>query len=70
MSKTPSRKSFIQYELPPTALEKVQGGRISQVTTMAVGEEGGDRVTTLAVGEEGGTVTTLALGEEGCGGTY
>lgn len=69
MSKTRTRKSFIQYELPPTALEKVQGGRTSRVTTQAVGEEGGEIITTLAVGEEGGTVTTLALGEEGCG-TY
>ncbi len=69
MSKKPSRKSFIQYELPPKALEKVQGGR---ATTMATGEEGGERFTTLALGEEGGgTVTTLAIGEEGgCGGTY
>ena len=70
MSKTRNRKSFIQYELPPTALEKVQGGRTSRVTTQAVGEEGGEIIiTTLALGEEGGTVTTQALGEEGCG-TY
>jgi len=39
------------------------------VTTMAVGEEGGGEVTTMAVGEEGGgDVTTMALGEEGCAG--
>lgn len=25
-----------------------------QVTTMAIGEEGGDRYTTMAIGEEGG----------------
>jgi hypothetical protein len=70
MSKTPSRKSFIQYELPPTALEKVQGGRTSRTTTRAVGEEGCIPITTLALGEEGGTVTTLAVGEEGGTGTY
>jgi len=65
MSKAPTRKSFIQYELPPKTLEKVQGGRPRLATTLAVGEEGCDRVTTLAVGEEGGGLTTLALGEEG-----
>ncbi len=73
MSKANTRKSFIQYELPPTALENVQGGRPLPVTTLAVGEEGGGcgggRVTTLALGEEGGVLTTQALGEEG-GGSY
>jgi hypothetical protein len=67
MSKQSTRKSFIQYELPTKDLEKVQGGK-PQVTTLAVGEEGGT-VTTLALGEECGGpphVTTLALGEEGC----
>lgn len=64
MSKQGTRKSFIQYELPPETLGKVQGGR-PQVTTMAVGEECG-AVTTKAVGEECGLIfTTLALGEEG-----
>lgn len=69
MSTRGTRKSFIQYELPTEALEKVQGGKGLRMTTMALGEEGGT-VTTMAVGEEcGGTVTTLALGEEG-GGSY
>jgi hypothetical protein len=68
MSKPSTRKSFIQYELPPKALEQAQGGRPSAVTTMAVGEEGGERITTLALGEEGGVLTTMAVGEEGCGG--
>lgn len=70
MSTRGTRKSFIQYELPTEALEKIQGGGGPVMTTMAVGEEGGT-VTTMAVGEEcgGGTVTTLALGEEG-GGYY
>jgi hypothetical protein len=71
MSTRSTRKSFIQYELPTEALEKVQGG-MPVVTTLAVGEEGGT-VTTKAVGEEcgggGGPITTLALGEEG-GGPY
>jgi hypothetical protein len=64
MSKQGTRKSFIQYELPPETLEKIQGGK-GQVTTMAVGEEGCDAVTTMALGEEGSGMTTLALGEEG-----
>lgn len=64
MSKTGKKKSFVDYELPSKALEKVRGGQ-SRLTTMAVGEEGPDPVTTMAVGEEGGTFTTLALGEEG-----
>ena len=35
-------------------------------TTLAVGEEGGQRPTTYAVGEEGGRhATTYAVGEEG-----
>lgn len=66
MSKTSTRKSFIQYELPTEALEKAQGGR-PQMTTLALGEEGG--LTTFIVGEECGgppVLTTLALGEEGC----
>ncbi len=64
MSTRGTRKSFIQYELPTEALEKVQGGR-PVMTTLALGEEGGT-ITTKALGEEcgGGTVTTLALGEE------
>lgn len=67
MSKNNPRKSFIQYELPAKALKEVTGGRPTQVTTMAVGEEGGDVITTMAVGEEGGgQITTLAVGEEGC----
>lgn len=70
MSKAHTRKSFIQYELPPNALERVQGGRRAEVTTLAVGEEGGGPITTLALGEEcGGVLTTEALGEEG-GSTY
>jgi hypothetical protein len=64
MSKAKTRKSFIQYELPPTALERVQGGRL-RVTTLAVGEEGCEIITTLALGEEGGFPTTQAIGEEG-----
>ena len=63
MSKKGTRKSFVEYELPTKALEKVQGGQ-GQVTTLALGEEGGT-ITTKAVGEECGTITTLALGEEG-----
>ncbi len=66
MSKTRTRKSFIQYELPTEALEEVQGGK--GVTTLALGEEGGT-LTTLIAGEECGgppKVTTLSLGEEGC----
>lgn len=35
-----------------------------RVTTMALGEEGG-QATTMALGEEGGEVTTMAIGEEG-----
>jgi len=43
-------------------------GDTGQVTTMAVGEEGGGGATTMALGEEGGgEVTTMALGEEGGG---
>jgi len=70
MSTRGTRKSFIEYELPTEALEKVQGG-MPVVTTLAVGEEGGT-VTTKAVGEEcggGPPMTTLALGEES-GGPY
>lgn len=64
MSQQSTRKSFIQYELPPETLEKVQGGR-PVLTTLAVGEECG-AVTTKAAGEESGLIfTTLALGEEG-----
>jgi hypothetical protein len=59
MSTRATRKSFIQYELPTEALEKVQGGGGPVMTTMALGEEGGT----------GGTVTTLAIGEE-TGGSY
>ena len=67
MSKS-GKKTFIDYELPAKDLEGVRGGN-SQVTTLAVGEEGGT-VTTKAVGEEcGGPITTLAVGEEG-GNTY
>ncbi len=73
MSKASTRKSFIQYELPPKALERVQGGKPYTMTTMALGEEGG-RLTTYIVGEEGGGgpphFTTLALGEEGGGSSY
>ncbi|MDJ0616839.1 MAG: hypothetical protein QNJ63_08850 [Calothrix sp. MO_192.B10] len=53
--------------------EKVSGG--TDVTTQAVGEEGGDTnpiATTQAVGEEGGDtnpITTAAVGEEGGAGT-
>jgi hypothetical protein len=69
MSTRGTRKSFIEYELPAEALEKVQGG-LPVVTTLAVGEEGGT-VTTKAVGEECGSppMTTMALGEES-GGPY
>jgi hypothetical protein len=69
MSTRGTRKSFIQYELPTEALEKVQGG-MPVVTTMAVGEEGGT-ITTKVVGEECGglPMTTMALGEES-GGPY
>ncbi|HZI07253.1 MAG TPA: hypothetical protein VEZ71_24755 [Archangium sp.] len=65
MRKT-GKKTFIDYELPAKDLEDVRGGR-PQITTLAVGEEGG-RFTSLAIGEEGGggRLTTLALGEEGC----
>ena len=41
---------------------------IGEVTTQAVGEEGGNLVTTQALGEEGGHwATTFAIGEEGGG---
>jgi hypothetical protein len=43
---------------------QVSGGKGDQVTTLAIGEEGGC-YTTLAIGEEGGMYTTLAIGEEG-----
>lgn len=62
MSKRATQKSFIEYELPAKVLQQVQGGY--PMTTMALGEEGGE-VTTQALGEEGGTVTSLAIGEEG-----
>jgi hypothetical protein len=68
MSTRGTRKSFIQYELPTQALKEIQGGRPPQMTTLALGEEGGT-LTTLIVGEEcggGGGVTTKAIGEEGC----
>lgn len=69
MSTRGTRKSFIQYELPTEALEKVQGGKRPVMTTRGLGEEGGS-VTTMAMGEEcGGPITTLAVGEEG-GGSY
>ncbi|MCY1076207.1 hypothetical protein [Archangium lansingense] len=60
----PGKKTFIDYELPAKDLEGVRGGR-PDVTTMAVGEEGGP-VTTMATGEEcgGPILTTLAIGEE------
>ncbi len=68
MRKT-GKKTFIDYELPAKDLESVRGGR-SDVTTEAVGEEGGGPImTTQALGEEGGSgpiITTLALNEEGC----
>jgi hypothetical protein len=51
MSKTGKKKTFIDYELPTKDLENVRGGR-SQVTTLAVGEEGDGPITTMAVGEE------------------
>jgi len=52
-------------ELDQQQTELVSGGlrKRPPVTTLALGEEGGD-VTTLAVGEEGGVATTLAIGEE------
>ena len=44
----------------------VAGAASAQVTTQAIGEEGGPRPTTLAVGEEGGPKpSTRARGEEG-----
>ncbi|WP_375766687.1 hypothetical protein NR798_34085 [Archangium gephyra] len=65
MRKT-GKKTFIDYELPTKDLENVRGGN-SQVTTLALGEEGCEPITTKAIGEEcGGILTTLALGEEGC----
>ena len=65
MRKT-GKKTFIDYELPAKDLESVRGGN-SEVTTQAVGEEGGT-FTTEAVGEEcGGPITTLSLREEGGG---
>jgi hypothetical protein len=42
------------------------GSKAEAQTTLAVGEEGGQRPTTYAVGEEGGRhATTYAVGEEG-----
>jgi len=49
-------------ELTDEDAEKVAGG--SNVTTLAIGEEGGS-FTTLAIGEEGGDFTSAAIGEEG-----
>lgn len=46
--------------------EKVSGG--AEVTTLALGEEGG-KYTTQAVGEEGGHLTSYVVGEEGGQGT-
>jgi hypothetical protein len=47
----------------PDVLNK--GNDTGNLTTLAVGEEGGGEVTTMALGEEGGgEVTTMALGEE------
>lgn len=66
MSKTSTRKSFIEYELPTEDLEKVQGGKPGQMTTLALGEEGGG-LTTRFLGEECGgppVVTTFVVGEE------
>ena len=53
-------------ELTDEEIKNISGGHDDRVTTLALGEEGGE-VTTLALGEEGGEVTTLALGEEGGG---
>jgi hypothetical protein len=63
----PRSGSFVNYSLPQDN---------NNVTTLAVGEEGGlcpPQATTLAVGEEGGSygppsrpaITTQAIGEEG-----
>ena len=68
MSKTSTRKSFIQYELPTADLEKVQGGKEPVMTTLALGEEGGGGLTTRFLGEECGgppIITTFIVGEEG-----
>ena len=53
----------------PISLEQPSG---NDVTTMAVGEEGGGGMVTMAIpenpGDGGGRVTTMAVGEEGGGG--
>ncbi|MFY0529926.1 hypothetical protein ACN28I_44425 [Archangium gephyra] len=68
MKKT-GKKTFIDYELPAKDLEGVRGG-YPEMTTQAVGEEGGGPITSKAIGEEcGGPITTLAIGEE-AGNTY
>lgn len=54
----------LDFAEPLTDLEAAQVGSGLDVTTLALGEEGGEPITTKAVGEEGGA-TTLALGEEG-----
>lgn len=54
-------------ELDKAQAEHITGAaprKRPDVTTLAVGEEGGC-ATTLAIGEEGGVATTLAVGEEG-----
>ena len=44
----------------------VAGTASAQITTQAIGEEGGPKPTTLAIGEEGGPKpSTRARGEEG-----
>lgn len=60
-------ESDLIRELTDEESKQISGGADDKVTTLALGEEGGE-VTTLALGEEGGgVVTTQALGEEGGG---
>jgi hypothetical protein len=71
------KKDLTIAQLTEEEINAVSGGRIGEVTTMALGEEGGcvtpPIFTTMAVGEEGGRkplpidppITTMAIGEEG-----
>ena len=68
-------------ELTDEETKQISGGGKAELTTLAIGEEGGcptvpPVATTRALGEEGGgysippVATTLALGEEGGGSHY
>ena len=61
-------ETFVNFDDGAVSVNKNQNSKKSsgKLTTMAVGEEGGDNSTTKAAGEEGGgKLTTMAVGEEG-----